>query len=144
MKVLLIGSGGREHTLAWKLKQSPRLSKLYCAPGNPGTAELGENVNVAASDINGLLAFSQNEGIDLTVVGPEAPLVKGIVDRFEQAGLLVAGPSNSAAALEGSKTFAKDFMKRHNIPTAAYKIFTELEAAKATLKSGEFQFPLVA
>lgn len=143
MKVLLIGSGGREHTLAWKLKQSPRLSKLYCAPGNPGTAELGENVNVAASDINGLLAFSQNEGIDLTVVGPEAPLVKGIVDRFEQAGLLVAGPSNSAAALEGSKTFAKDFMKRHNIPTAAYKIFTELEAAKATLKSGEFQFPLV-
>ena len=109
MKVLLIGSGGREHTLAWKLKQSPRLSKLYCAPGNPGTAELGSNVNVGTSDIDDLLAFSQKEKIDLTVVGPEAPLVKGIVNRFEQAGLLGAGPSNAAAALEGSKTFAKDF-----------------------------------
>lgn len=143
MKVLLIGSGGREHALAWKLKQSPRLSKLYCAPGNPGTAELGSNVNVGTSDIDDLLAFSQKEKIDLTVVGPEAPLVKGIVNRFEQAGLLVAGPSNAAAALEGSKTFAKDFMKRHNIPTAEYKICTDLESAKDTLKSGEFQFPLV-
>ena len=143
MKVLLVGSGGREHTLAWKLKQSPRLSELYCAPGNPGTAELGSNVNVGASDIDGLLEFSQRERIDLTVVGPEAPLVKGIVDCFEQAGLLVAGPSRSAAALEGSKTFAKDFMKRHNIPTADYEVVTELESAKATLESGKFQFPLV-
>ncbi|HSR67000.1 MAG TPA: phosphoribosylamine--glycine ligase [Acidobacteriota bacterium] len=143
MKVLVVGSGGREHTLAWKLSQSPRLSKLYCAPGNPGTAGVAENVSLQADDLEGLLEFAEQQRIDLTVVGPEAPLVEGIADRFRDAGLDVAGPGAAAAELEGSKAFAKDFMQRHGIPTARYRLFQEAEAAAQAVRSGEFGFPLV-
>ncbi len=122
MKVLVIGSGGREHALAWKLARSPRVQQVFVAPGNAGTA--GEpkvsNVAIAAEDVTGLLAFAQREAIDLTVVGPEAPLVAGVVDAFAAAGLRCFGPSRVAAQLEGSKAYAKEFLRRHAIPTAAY------------------------
>lgn len=143
MKVLVVGSGGREHTLAWKLSQSPRLSRLYCAPGNAGTADVAENVPLQAGDLEGLLEFALEQRIDLTVVGPEAPLVAGIADRFRDAGLAVAGPSSAAAELEGSKAFAKDFMQRHGIPTARYRLFEEAEAAARAVEDGVFDFPLV-
>ena len=131
MKILVIGSGGREHALAWKLKQSPRVSEVIVAPGNAGTAiEPGlRNVPVAATDIDALLRLAQTENVDLTVVGPEAPLVAGAVDRFRAAGLRCFGPSAEAAQLEGSKAFAKDFLARHGIPTAHYAVFTELAPA---------------
>jgi phosphoribosylamine--glycine ligase len=136
MKLLVIGSGGREHALAWKLKQSPRVSEVIVAPGNAGTArEPGvRNADVAATDIDGLIALVRNENIDLTVVGPEAPLVAGVVDRFRAAGLKCFGPTRIAAQLEGSKAFAKDFLHRHNIPTAAYEVFTDLDAALAYVR----------
>ncbi len=143
MKVLIVGSGGREHTLAWKIHQSPHLTQLYCAPGNPGTAQLGDNIPIAASDLEGLLEFSQQNQIDLTIVGPEAPLVNGIVDRYEAVGLKVAGPSQNAAQLEGSKVFAKDFMQRHKIPTAHYQTYSSTSAAELALCRGEYKFPLV-
>ena len=143
MKVLVVGSGGREHTLAWQVKKSRELSKLYCAPGNAGTAQLATNVPISADDLDGLLAFALSEQIDLTVVGPETPLVAGIVDRFREAGQPVVGPTAAAALLEGSKAFAKDFMKRHGIPTADYQAFDSPEEAEAALKNGRFQFPLV-
>lgn len=143
MKVLIVGSGGREHTLAWKIHQSPHLTQLYCAPGNPGTAQLGDNIPIAASDLEGLLEFSQQNQIDLTVVGPEAPLVNGIVDRYEAVGLKIAGPSQNAAQLEGSKVFAKDFMQRHKIPTAHYQTYSSTSAAERALCRGEYKFPLV-
>ncbi len=143
MKVLIVGSGGREHTLAWKIQQSPHLTKLYCAPGNPGTAKLGQNVPVSASDIEGLLQFARHGQIDLTVVGPEAPLVGGIVDRFEAAGLRVVGPSKGAARLEGSKVFAKDFMQRHGVPTARYQTYQEAGTAGQALRRGDYEFPVV-
>ena len=131
MKVLVIGSGGREHALAWKLGQSPRVDEVIVAPGNAGTArEPGvRNAEVAAGDIDGLIALARREAVDLTVVGPEAPLVAGVVDRFRAAGLRCFGPTRIAAQLEGSKAFTKDFLFRHNIPTAAYEVFTDLEAA---------------
>ncbi|MDD4966160.1 phosphoribosylamine--glycine ligase [Halothiobacillus sp.] len=131
MKVLVIGGGGREHALAWKLAQSPRVSRVFVAPGNPGTAAEAkcENVSIAATDIAELLAFAGREKIDLTVVGPEAPLVLGIVDSFRDAGLPIFGPSRQAAQLEGSKAFSKDFLARHRIPTAAYRVFTEAAPA---------------
>ncbi|MCR6702896.1 MAG: phosphoribosylamine--glycine ligase [Dokdonella sp.] len=131
MKVLVIGSGGREHALAWRLGQSPRVSEVIVAPGNPGTArEPGiRNAAVAATDLDGLLRLAQDEAVALTVVGPEAPLVAGIVDRFEKAGLRCFGPGRIAAQLEGSKAFTKDFLFRHNIPTARYAVFTELAPA---------------
>jgi phosphoribosylamine--glycine ligase len=131
MKVLVIGSGGREHALAWKLAQSPRVHEVLVAPGNAGTARErhARNVIVAADDIDGLLALARNEGVELTVVGPEAPLVAGVVDRFRAAGLRCFGPRKLAAQLEGSKAFAKDFLFRHNIPTARYATFTELNPA---------------
>jgi len=131
MKILVIGSGGREHALAWKLKQSPRVSEVIVAPGNAGTAnEPGvRNAAIAATDINALLHFAQVENVALTVVGPEAPLVAGLVDRFQAAGLKCFGPSAKAAQLEGSKAFAKDFLARHGIPTAHYAVFTELTPA---------------
>ncbi|MFO7304195.1 MAG: phosphoribosylamine--glycine ligase [Gammaproteobacteria bacterium] len=127
MKVLIIGSGGREHALAWKAAQSARVETVYVAPGNAGTAlEPGvRNVAIAAEDIEGLVSFAQREGIDLTIVGPEAPLVLGVVDAFEAAGLRCFGPRKNAARLEGSKAFTKDFLKRHSIPTAAYATFTK-------------------
>ncbi len=143
MKVLIVGSGGREHTLAWKIQQSHRLTQLYCAPGNPGTARLGQNVPIPASDLKGLLQFARQEQIDLTVVGPEAPLVDGIVDQFEAAGLKVAGPSQGAARLEGSKVFAKDFMARHGVPTAGYQTYRDAETAGRALERGEYEFPVV-
>jgi phosphoribosylamine--glycine ligase len=136
MKVLVIGSGGREHALAWKLKQSPRVSEVIVAPGNAGTArERGvRNAEVAMNDLDGLLKLAKAEKIELTVVGPEVPLVAGVVDRFRAAGLRIFGPRAIAAQLEGSKAFAKDFLLRHNIPTARYAVFTELNAALAHVR----------
>jgi phosphoribosylamine--glycine ligase len=132
MRILVVGSGGREHAICWKLAQSPLASALYCAPGNPGTARLAENVPLRAEEIEGLLAFAVEQRIDLTVVGPEVPLCAGIQDRFAAAGLALAGPSAAAARLEGSKAFAKEFMARHGIPTAPFKVFDrgELSAAE--------------
>ncbi len=141
MKILIIGSGGREHALAWKIKQSPLVTKIYCAPGNGGISDIAECVDIAAEDISKLLQFAKTQKIDLTVVGPEAPLVAGIVDRFEEAGLKIFGPRQEAARLEGSKAFAKEFMKRWNIPTAAFKIFNDAQEAKVFLKKSKF--PLV-
>lgn len=131
MKILIIGGGGREHALAWKAAQSPLTDNVYVAPGNAGTAlePNMENVEIGAEDIDGLLAFAQQTGIDLTIVGPEAPLVEGVVDRFEAAGLKIFGPRQGAAQLEGSKAFTKDFLARHNIPTGAYATFTDIDAA---------------
>ncbi|GAA0374514.1 phosphoribosylamine--glycine ligase [Bowmanella denitrificans] len=131
MKVLIIGGGGREHALAWKAAQSEQVSQVFIAPGNAGT-ELEpniQNVAIGAENIGGLLAFAQQEKIDLTIVGPEAPLVLGVVDKFQAAGLRIFGPSQAAAQLEGSKAFTKDFLARHNIPTAAYQTFTEVGPA---------------
>lgn len=136
MKVLVIGSGGREHALAWKLAQSPRVDEVIVAPGNAGTAtEAGcRNVAVKVTDIEGLLALVQAEGIGLTVVGPEVPLVAGVVDRFRLAGHRIFGPTAAAAQLEGSKAFAKDFLARHGIPTAFYAVHTDLDAALTYLR----------
>ncbi|WP_106477461.1 phosphoribosylamine--glycine ligase [Phytohalomonas tamaricis] len=135
MKVLIIGGGGREHALAWKVAQSSDVEHVFVAPGNAGTAREHKmsNAAVAANDINGLVAFAQNERIDLTIVGPEGPLVAGVVDRFQSHGLAVFGPTAAAAQLEGSKAFTKDFLARHSIPTAAYKSFTAVEPALAYL-----------
>ena len=131
MKVLVIGGGGREHALAWKAAQSPRVEKVYVAPGNAGTArEPGlENVAIGAEDIPALFRFAADNAIDLTIVGPEAPLVAGIVDTFRDGGLRIFGPTRDAARLEGSKAFSKDFLQRHNIPTAHYGVFTEVNEA---------------
>jgi phosphoribosylamine--glycine ligase len=136
MKILIIGGGGREHALAWKAAQSPGVDKVYVAPGNGGTAvEPGcENVSIAADDVDGLLRYAREQHIDLTIVGPETPLVLGVVDRFSAAGLPCFGPTQAGAQLEGSKTFAKDFLARHHIPTAAYATFTEVQAAIAYIK----------
>ena len=131
MKILVIGGGGREHALAWKLAQSSRVSEVLVAPGNAGTAnEPGcRNVDAPADDIDGLLEIARSESVAFTVVGPEAPLVAGVVDRFQEAGLRIFGPTAAAARLEGSKAFAKDFMERHGIPSARHAVFTETEAA---------------
>ncbi len=133
MKILVIGSGGREHALAWKLAQSPRVSEVVVAPGNAGTAteDKCRNAPVKADDLDGLLQLAREEAVALTVVGPEGPLVAGVVDRFRDAGLRVFGPTAAAAQLEGSKAFAKDFLARHGIPTAFYSVFTAVEPALA-------------
>ncbi len=135
-KVLVIGSGGREHALAWKIAQSPRVSDVLVAPGNAGTATEGRcrNVPVKVTDIAGLLKLAQDEGVGLTVVGPEVPLVAGVVDAFRAAGLRIFGPTAAAAQLEGSKAFAKDFLARHGIPTAFYAVHTDVDAALAYLR----------
>ena len=143
MKILVVGSGGREHALAWKTSQSPRLTKLFCAPGNVGTMSIAENVDISPSDIKGLADFAAQKKIDLTVVGPELPLILGIVDEFEEKGLKIFGPKKDTAELEGSKVFAKQFMERHKIPTARYRIAESPEEAGQILNSGEFSFPLV-
>ena len=136
-KVLVIGSGGREHALAWKLAQSPRVTEVLVAPGNAGTATEARcrNVPVKVTDIEGLLALARDEGVSLTVVGPEVPLVAGVVDRFRAAGLRIFGPTAAAAQLEGSKAFAKDFLARHGIPTAFYAVHTDVDAALAYIRS---------
>ena len=136
MKLLVIGSGGREHALAWKLAQSPRITEVIVAPGNAGTASEDKcrNVAVKVTDIDGLLALAQSEGIALTVVGPEVPLVAGVVDRFREAGLRIFGPTAAAAQLEGSKAYAKDFLARHGIPTAFYAVHSEMDAALAYVR----------
>ncbi len=131
MKVLVIGGGGREHAMAWKLAQSPRVSKVYVAPGNAGTA-LDKNLeNLAITDVKALREWAQQQGVLLTVVGPEAPLAAGVVDEFRAHGLRIFGPTKAAAQLESSKAFSKDFMARHGIPTAQYDTFTDPVAAHA-------------
>ncbi|NAW79779.1 phosphoribosylamine--glycine ligase [Vibrio sp. V33_P6A3T137] len=136
MQVLVIGSGGREHALGWKVAQNPQVETVFVAPGNAGTAlePKLENVNIAVEDIDGLVAFAQQKNIALTIVGPEIPLVLGVVDAFRDAGLAIFGPTQAAAQLEGSKAFTKDFLARHNIPTAAYANFTEIEPALAYVR----------
>ncbi|MDT8424185.1 MAG: phosphoribosylamine--glycine ligase [Desulfuromonadales bacterium] len=131
MKILVIGGGGREHALVWKMAQSPLVDKIYCAPGNPGIAALAECVDLAVDDLDGLLSFATARQIDLTVVGPELPLTLGIVDQFEAAGRLIFGPSKLAAQLEGSKAFCKDIMAKYGVPTAAYGTFSERDDAVA-------------
>ena len=136
MKVLIIGNGGREHALGWKVAQNPTVEKIFIAPGNAGTAlePKLENIDISVENITGLVAFAQNNHIELTIVGPEVPLVIGVVDAFRAAGLAIFGPTQAAAQLEGSKAFTKDFLARHNIPTADYQNFTEIEPALAYLK----------
>lgn len=131
MKVLVIGGGGREHALVWKIAQSPLVGKVYCAPGNPGIGLIAENVPLAVDDLDGLAAFATEQAIDLTVVGPELPLSLGIVDRFEEKGLLIFGARRNAAIIEASKAFSKDLMNKYQVPTAAYDVFTEVEPAVA-------------
>ena len=137
MRILVIGSGGREHALAWKLAQSPRVSEVLVAPGNAGTAREAKcrNVEVKTTDLDALLNLAETEGVDLTVVGPEGPLVAGVVDRFRDAGQRVFGPTAAAAQLEGSKAFAKDFLARHDIPTAHYAVHSDLATALADVRA---------
>ena len=136
MKVLIVGGGGREHALAWKAAQSEQVELVYVAPGNAGTSRENKlcNISIGAEDIQGLKDFAESEKIDLTIIGPENPLVDGIVDEFKQAGLSCFGPSKAAAILEGSKSFSKDFLQRHHIPTAEYQVFTDVDAAKVYAK----------
>ncbi|HUT32211.1 MAG TPA: phosphoribosylamine--glycine ligase [Planctomycetota bacterium] len=141
MKVLIIGSGGREHALAWKIAQSPKVEKLYCAPGNAGIAGVAECVDLPATEVQALLKFARREQIGLTVVGPEAPLVAGIADRFEASGLPIFGPSQRAAELEGSKVFAKHILRKHAIPTAHYDVFETVDAAEEHVRNAPL--PLV-
>ena len=124
MNILVIGSGGREHALVWKIKQSPMAAQVFCAPGNAGIAEIAELIPIKPTDTDALISFVKNNSIDLTIVGPEQPLTEGIVDKFEANGLMIFGPSQRAAELEGSKVFAKEFMLRHRIPTANFKTFS--------------------
>jgi phosphoribosylamine---glycine ligase len=143
MKVLVVGSGGREHALVWSIRRSRRDPKVYCAPGNGGTAREAVNVPIGIDQIDDLAAFAKKEGIDLTIVGPELPLTLGIVDHFESLGLRVIGPSAAAARLEGSKAFAKAFMQRHGIPTSACLQTDSLDEALKAARSGRFGLPLV-
>ena len=135
MKILVVGGGGREHALVWKLAQSPLAEEIYCAPGNAGIADLAECVNIPAEDVDTLLEFARAEEIGLTVVGPEAPLAAGIVDKFTAAGLKIFGPSQAAALIEGSKALAKEIMEKYNIPTAAYASFTDRAAAEEYIRT---------
>jgi len=141
VKILIIGSGGREHCLAWKVAQSKLVTKIYCAPGNGGTPKIAENVDISEADIDKLLNFALDKKIDLTIVGPEAPLVRGIVDKFRDAGLKIFGPTKDLAMLEGSKIFAKELMEKYNVPTAAFKAFTDSKAARDYVKA--CKFPIV-
>ncbi|KPJ66179.1 phosphoribosylamine--glycine ligase [candidate division WOR-1 bacterium DG_54_3] len=141
MKILVVGSGGREHALTWKISQSPKVDKIYCAPGNAGTAELAENVEIKAEDIQGLKKFAMEKKIDLTVVGPETPLVAGITNIFEKEGLRIFGPCQEAATIEGSKVFSKQFMVKYEIPTAQAGIFDKAQDARDYIN--EMGAPLV-
>ena len=144
MKVLIVGSGGREHAIAWKVAQSPRVEKIYCAPGNAGIEEYAQCVDIGAMEFEKLAAFAKEEQIDLTVIGMDDPLVGGVVDVFEREGLRVFGPRKNAAVLEGSKAFSKDLMKKYGIPTAAYENFTDPKAALAYLETAKFPIVLKA
>ena len=141
MKILIIGSGGREHTIAWKMKQSNKVSEIYIAPGNAGTDEIGINVNIKVEEIHKLLDFAKKENIDMTIVGPEIPLVMGITDLFRENGLVIIGPDANGSQLEGSKVFAKEFMIKNNIKTAKYKEYNEFNEAKKDL--GIYGYPMV-
>lgn len=143
MKILVVGSGGREHALAWKLSQSPHCEKLYCAPGNGGMAQIAEIVPIEETNLSMLARFAEEKKIDLTVVGPEVPLAMGIVDEFENRGLKIYGPNKKAAEIEKSKVFAKEFMKRHRIPTARFQVADNPDQAMKILNSGAFEFPVV-
>ena len=144
MKVLIVGSGGREHAIAWKVAQSNKVDKIYCAPGNAGCAEYAECVSIGAMEFDKLVAFAKEKEIDLTVIGMDDPLVGGVVDAFEEAGLRVFGPRKNAAILEGSKAFSKDLMKKYNIPTAAYENFDDAKAALTYLETANFPIVLKA
>ncbi len=144
MKVLIVGSGGREHAIAWKVAQSEKVDKIYCAPGNAGCAEYAECVPIGAMEFDKLVAFAKENEIDLTVIGMDDPLVGGVVDAFEEAGLRVFGPRKNAAILEGSKAFSKDLMKKYNIPTAGYENFDDAEAALTYLETAKFPIVLKA
>ncbi len=144
MKVLITGSGGREHAIAWKVAQSNKVEKIYCAPGNAGIGEIAECVNIGVMDFDGLTAFAKEKGVDLTIIGPDDPLAAGAVDAFEAAGLRVFGPRKNAAVLEGSKAFSKDLMKKYNIPTAAYETFDSPEAALDYLETADMPIVLKA
>ena len=141
MKILVVGSGGREHAIVWKLKQSPKCTEIFCAPGNAGIAQDAECVKIAATDIPALVDFAKEKQIDLTVIGMDDPLMLGVVDAFEEAGLRVFGPRKNAAILEGSKAFSKELMHKYGIPTADFWEFTESEAAKTFLKEHRDRFP---
>ena len=141
MKILVVGGGGREHAICWKLSNESNVEKIYCAPGNAGISNVAECVNIGDSDIENLLKFAKENKIDLTIVGPEIPLVAGIVDVFEKEGLKIFGPNKECAQLEGSKAFSKDFMIRHNLPTAKYKEYTNLDEAISEIDS--FGYPVV-
>ena len=143
-KVLVIGSGGREHAIAWAFSKSERVEKVYVAPGNPGMEDVAECVNIKANDFESLSSFVKENNVDLTFVGPEDPLVNGIVDYFEDRGLKVFGPRANAALLEGSKAFTKEIMKKYDIPTAKYETFTDFEAARAYLEKQEMPIVLKA
>ena len=144
MKVLVVGSGGREHAICWKLSKSPKVDKIYCAPGNAGISELAECVDIKAMEYDKLVAFAKENAVDLTVIGMDDPLVGGVVDVFEAEGLRVFGPRKNAAILEGSKAFSKDLMKKYNIPTASYETFTSAEEAKKYLETAEYPIVLKA
>ena len=144
MKVLIVGSGGREHAIAWKVAQSPRVDKIYCAPGNAGIAEYAECVNIGAMEFDKLAAFAKENSIDLTIIGMDDPLVGGVVDVFEAQGLRVFGPRKNAAILEGSKAFSKDLMKKYGIPTAAYETFDSPQAALEYLETADMPIVLKA
>ena len=144
MKVLIVGSGGREHAIAWKAAKSSRVDKIYCAPGNAGISEIAECVNIGAMEFEKLAAFAKEQSIDLTVIGMDDPLVGGIVDVFEQEGLRVFGPKKNAAILEGSKAFSKDLMKKYGIPTAGYETFDSPEAAMQYLETSKYPIVLKA
>ena len=143
MKVLVIGSGGREHTLVWKIAQPEKVDGIFAAPGNAGMAELAECVSIDVDDHDGLLEFARDKQIDLTVVGPEAPLVAGIVDLFAENGQMIFGFDSRGAQLEGSKVFAKQFMERHKIPTGRFRIAETPEEAMNIINTGVFPYPLV-
>ena len=144
MKVLIVGGGGREHAIAWKVAKSPKVEKLYCAPGNAGIAEVAECVNIGVMEFDKLTAFARENQINLTIIGPDDPLAAGAVDAFEAAGLRVFGPRKNAAILEASKAFSKDLMKKYGIPTAAYETFTSPEAALAYLETAKMPIVLKA
>ena len=127
MKVLVVGGGGREHAIVWKIAQSPKVDKIYCAPGNGGIAELAECVNIGATDIDAMVKFAKEKAVDLVMVAPDDPLVLGMVDAMEKADIRAFGPRANAAVIEGSKAFSKELMKKYNIPTAGYEVFTARE-----------------